>query len=78
MVLALFGAAAFYLSRKLTQEKTQSQPVNEAPVGVLHEDVTADGSSTGATQGAAADAMAATRVPRAARPAHAPKKADAK
>jgi hypothetical protein len=75
-VLALFGAAAFYLSRKLTQEKTQS--VNEAPIGMLHEDGTADGSSTGTTQQRPADATTATPVPRAARPAHGPKKADAK
>jgi hypothetical protein len=78
LVLALFGAVAFYLSRKLTQENTQSQRVNEAPLGTLHEDHNADGSSTSATEGRPADAMAATPVPRAARPTHGPKKADAK
>jgi hypothetical protein len=64
LVLALFGAAALYLSRKLTQEKTQSQRVNEAPVGILHEDGSTNGSSTGATQGGPPDAMAATRGPK--------------
>jgi hypothetical protein len=60
LVLALFGAAAFYLSRKLTRERAQSQRVDEAPVGVQHENGTGDGWSTGANQGEPADAMAAT------------------
>jgi hypothetical protein len=59
-VLALAGAAAFYLSRKLTQGKTPSQRVNEPSVDILHEEVIADGSSTGATPGEPADAMATT------------------
>ena len=51
LVLALAGAAAFYLSRKLTQGKTPSQRVNEPPDEILHEEGIADGSSTGATPG---------------------------
>lgn len=60
LVLALFGAAAFYLSRKLTRERTQSPRVNGAPVGIPHEDGTADGSSTGAAEPGPLDAMATT------------------
>jgi hypothetical protein len=78
LVLALFGAAAFYLSRKLTQEKTQSQRVNEAPVGTLHEDGTADRSSTGRTQEESADAIATTPGPKSTLNGARSKKADAK
>jgi hypothetical protein len=60
LVLALFGGAAFYLTRKLTRERMQSQQVDDAPVGVQHENGTVDGWSTGATQGKPADAIAAT------------------
>ncbi len=64
LVLALAGAAAFYLSRKLSQRMTSSQPVNEPHVDILHEEVVADGSSTGATAGKPADGMVATPGPK--------------
>jgi hypothetical protein len=63
-VLALTGAAAFYLSRKLTQGKTPSQRVIEPPVEILHEEVIADGSATGTTPGKPAAAMATTPGPK--------------
>ena len=62
LVLALAGATALYLSRKLAQRKTASQR-NEHPVDMLHEEAIADDSPTGATPGHPADAMATTPGP---------------
>jgi hypothetical protein len=78
LVLALAGAAAFYLSRKLTQRKTPSQRVNEPPVEILHEEVIAEGSSTGATPGEPVDAMATTPGPKSSSNGVRSKKAEAK
>ena len=77
-VLALTGAAAFYVSRKLTQGKTPSRRVNEPPVEILHEEVIADGSSTGATPGEPADAMPTTPGPKNSSNGTRSKKAEAK
>jgi hypothetical protein len=77
-VLALTGAAAFYVSRKLTQGKTPSRRVNEPPVEILHEEVIADGSSTGATPGEPADAVATTPGPKSSSNGARSKKAEAK
>lgn len=63
LVVALVGAAGFYLSRKLTQGKTQSRRVNEPPVDNLHEEAMADSSSPVATPGEPAEAMATTPGP---------------
>ena len=76
--LALLGAAAFYLSRKLTQGKTPSQRVNELPVDTVHEEVIAYGSATGATPGESAGAMATTPGPKSSSNGARSKKADAK
>jgi hypothetical protein len=78
LVLALLGAAAFYLSRKLTQAKTPSQQVNQPPVDLLHEEVVADGSSAGATRGESADATATTPGLKRSSNGARSKKADAK
>lgn len=80
LVLALAGVAAFYLSRKLTQGKTPSQRVNEPPVDIRHEEVIADGSSTGATPGEPepADTMATTPGAKSSSNGARSKKADAK
>jgi hypothetical protein len=78
LVLALAGAAAFYLSRKLTQGKTQSQRVNEPPVEILHEEVIADGLSTRANPGEPADAMATTPGPKSSSNGGRSEKAEAK
>jgi hypothetical protein len=78
LVLALAGAAAFYLSRKLTQGKTPSRRVYEPPVEILHEEVIADGSSTGATPGEPADAMPTTPGPKNSSNGTRSKKAEAK
>ena len=77
LVLAFFGAAAFYLSRKMTQAKAQSQRAKEAPVGLLHEEGT-DGSSTGATQGEPADDVAIRPGPKSISNGTRSRKADAK
>jgi hypothetical protein len=77
LVLALAGAAAFYLSRKLTQRKTPSQRVNEPPVDIVHEEVIADGPSTGSTPGKPADAMATTPGPKSSSNGARSKKAEA-
>jgi hypothetical protein len=76
LVLALAGAAAFYL-RKLTQGKTPSQRVNEPPVEILHEEVIADSSSTGVTPGEPADAMATTTAAKSSSNGARSKKAEA-
>jgi hypothetical protein len=76
-VLALSGAAAFFVSRKLTQGKTPSPRVNEPPVEILHEEVVADGSSTGATPGEPADVMATTPGPKSSSNGARPEKAQA-
>jgi hypothetical protein len=78
LVLALAGAAAFYLRRKLTQGKTPSQRVNEPPVEVLHEEVVADSSSAEATPAEPADAMATTSAPKSSSNGTRSKKAEAK
>ena len=77
-MLALAGAAAFYLSRRLTQGKTQSQRVNEPPDEILHEEVIADGSSTEANPGEPADAIATTPGPKSSSNGARSKKAEAK
>jgi hypothetical protein len=78
LVLALAGVAAFYLSRKLTQGKTPSQRVDEPPVDTRHEEVIAEGSSTGATPGEAADALVTTPGPKSSSNGTRTKTAEAK
>ncbi len=77
-VLALAGAAAFYLSRKLIQGKTPSQQVNEPPVDRLYEEAIADSSSNEATPGEPADAMATTPGSKSSSNGARSKKAEAK
>jgi hypothetical protein len=64
LVLALAGAAALYLGRKLTQKKTPLQRVDELPDDVIHEEAIAHGSSGGATAGEPADALATPPGPK--------------
>jgi hypothetical protein len=78
LVLAAAGAAAFYLSRKLTRGKPQSPQVNEPPVDIRHEDVIADGASSEAAPGAPTNAMATTPGTRGSSNGARSKKAEAK
>jgi hypothetical protein len=77
LLLALAGAAAFYLSRKLTQGKAPSQQVNEPPAEIPREEVIAEGSSTGSTSREPADALATTPRPKSSSNGARSKKAEA-
>jgi hypothetical protein len=63
LVLALAGATALYLGRKMIQKKTPPDRVNESPADVIREEAIVDGSSGEATPGEPADALATAPGP---------------